>query len=124
MDTLIFIVVALIVYSLCVKGFAFVWGRMSLSWVHAFVLAVLYAVVSVGFELSPLSAVSIGSTSASTLLALPTVPAVGAWYLRGKLRLKTGENAGVGSRIGATLAPVLVVALLGVVLVLVQGSQR
>lgn len=124
MSTLLFLVVALTVYMVFVKVFAFVWGRMALSWLHAFVLAVLYAVVSVGFEMSPLSSVAIGSTSASALLLVPIVPAVGAWYLRGKLKLKSGESAGVGARIGTTLAPLLFVALVGVVLVLIQGGNR
>ncbi len=123
-STLLFLVVALVVYAVCAKGFAFIWGRMALSWAHAFVLAVLYAVVSIGFELSPLSSVAIGSTSASTLLLVPIVPAVGSWYLRGKLKLKNGESAGVGARIGITLTPLLLVALVGVVLVLIQGSNK
>ena len=124
MSTLLFLVVALVGYAVFAKGFAFLWGRMALSWLHALVLAVLYTAVSVGLEMSPLSSVAIGSTSASTLLLVPVVPATGAWYLSGRLKLKTGESAGIGARIGTTLAPLLLAALIGVVLVLIQGGSK
>jgi predicted permease len=121
MSTLLFALGAFLAYVLCAKAFAYVWDRMSLSWAHAAVLALLYMIVSVGFEASPLSSISVGATSLSTLLVLPTVFAVGAWYLKGRLLLKSGEGAGVGVRMGVTIAPLLLVAVVGVVLVLVQA---
>ena len=121
MSTLLFVIGAFVFYVLCANTAAYVLGRMSLSWKHSALLALLFIAVSALFEWSPFSSVAVGGTTLSTLLLLPTIPAIGAWFLKGRLSLKTGQLAGVGARILVTMTPVFAAAVIGIAFVLINA---